>query len=197
MNTENQNISQLCTNACLVHSKRRRRRRNYRYYREASILDLNAILRDTLSGMPQLHNYFFPPENETATTPLTANCMDDGHQDNAAIPENLDVEVPVNCPRRTPDEALVPIHGAFYFHIRSKINLGKKIFKKEQAKIILDEQCLHYSRACKVGLVNYSIQDDHFHMLIAVTTDSYGVAREKASKMIDCIKQQFTKRFKN
>lgn len=145
-----------------------------------------------MSGTSRLYDHFFQQEAPPASTHCTDG--DDNERDDKSDGANIDI--PVNCPVRTPDEALVPIHGAFYFHIRSKINLGKKILKKEQAKNILDTQCLHYSRACKVGLVNYSIQDDHFHMLIAVSTDSYTVAREKASKMIGCIKQQFTKRFK-
>src|SRR5690606_15319271 len=158
------------------------KRRNYQQYREASIIDLQTILRETMQGKPHLYNHFFKQEDPPSSS--STHCAEDNDSEQDDESDDAGTDIPVNCPVRTPDEALVPIHGAFYFHIRSKINLGKKILKKEQAKNILDAQCLHYSRACKVGLVNYSIQDDHFHMLIAVSTDSYAVARERASKII-------------
>ena len=193
MSNLNPNTSKSCTCTHGLDGKRRRRRRNYSYYRAASMIELRTIVRE---GLPDLYDSLFPSDVKAASQSSCAPTDSDHHEEQVTESESHDIVIPINCPVRTADEALVAIHGAFYFHIRSKINLGKKILKKQQAKNIIHEQCLHYSRACKVALVNYSIQDDHFHMLIAVTSDSYAVAREKASKMIGCIKQQFTKRFK-
>lgn len=186
---------QTCTCVNPPAKKRRRRRRNFRYCRESSLIDLHSVLQENLTQLPHLLEYLFPEDTDkTSSSPG----QDSSHRntENDEDSNCPDEDIPVNCPIRTRDEDLVPIHGVFYFHIRSKINLGKKILAKVEARTILDTQILHYARACKVALLNYSIQDDHFHMLIAVKTDSYAVARGKASKMVGCIKQQFTRRFK-
>lgn len=168
---------------------KRRRRRNFKLYRECHINNLQNALNATPALHPILQQLFF------------ASDKSDHAQHSEALEEKpyekTSPSLPINCPFQTPDEELIPIDGVFYFHVKSKCHLTKKIFTRDDVKEILESQCLHYARACKVALVNYSVLSDHFHMLIGIPGDCYVQARAMASKMVGCIKQQFTKRFKN
>jgi REP element-mobilizing transposase RayT len=78
-----------------------------------------------------------------------------------------------------------------YFHVMSRIHLGRYLLEKDHVKEILAEECLHYARVCRIEIVHYCIMDNHFHLFVGVRRDSLSL-----SKMMGCIKQQFTNKFK-
>jgi REP element-mobilizing transposase RayT len=78
-----------------------------------------------------------------------------------------------------------------YYHVMSKIHLGRYLLEKEAVKKILAEEILHYARICEIEILHYSIMDNHFHLFVGVRGYSKAL-----SKMMGCIKQQFTIKFK-
>jgi REP element-mobilizing transposase RayT len=78
-----------------------------------------------------------------------------------------------------------------FWHVTSRIHLRKFLLDRDEIKEILARECLHYARVCRIALVNYCIMDNHFHLIVGITKTSL-----KLSKMLGCIKQQFTNKFK-
>ncbi|MFU8803817.1 MAG: transposase [Bradymonadaceae bacterium] len=78
-----------------------------------------------------------------------------------------------------------------YWHVTGRIHLEKFLLEKDEVKEILAEECLHYARVCRIAIVHYCVMDNHFHLVVGLRRDSHNL-----SKMIGCIKQQFTNKFK-
>jgi REP element-mobilizing transposase RayT len=78
-----------------------------------------------------------------------------------------------------------------YWHVASRIHLGRFLLDRDEVKEILAAECLHYARVCRIAIVHYCFMDNHFHLVVGLTKKSLAL-----SKMIGCIKQQFTNKFK-
>ncbi len=84
----------------------------------------------------------------------------------------------------------------YYFHVKSHSHLRRHFFEGKKVKEIISGECIHYARVCKVGILHYAIMSNHLHLLVVIDAESYQSARKQVAKMIGCIKQQFTNRYK-
>jgi len=78
-----------------------------------------------------------------------------------------------------------------YWHVTSRIHLKRFLLKRDELKEILLKECQHYARVCGIALLHYCIMDNHFHLVVGLTKKSH-----RLTKMVGCIKQQFTNKFK-
>lgn len=181
-------------NISIPNARKRRKRRNFKAYRAYALNDLEAVMKYNAPTHQHLLARLWPLD-KFYTEPASANeqeTNDKAHTDIQEQPEQENTQS-----GELTDEQLIALDGYFYFHITSRIHLSKRLLSKDEVKDILKTQCLHYSRACKIALLNYCILEDHLHLLIGIKSEAFQDARAKAAKMIGCIKQQFTKRYKH
>jgi REP element-mobilizing transposase RayT len=145
-----------------------------------SFLKAHAIAVETIREMLE-DERDCPPELEG----ILRNCGEDEPHGEDPEPSNPndDVESGDDVEGRRPNVQ--------YFHVTNRIHLGRYLLEKDCVKTILAEECLHYARVCEIEIVHYCIMDNHFHLLVGVRSHS-----KPLSKMMGCIKQQFTNKFK-
>ncbi len=172
---------------------KRRKRRNFKVYRENALNDLVDLMTHNAPNHQHLLARLWPSDKFYTAPNNDEKETDDEHNEKIPVkPEADSVES-----GELTDEQLMSLDGYFYFHVTSRIHLSKRLLSKDEVKDILKTQCLHYARACKVALLNYCILEDHLHLLIGIKSETFQEARAKAAKVIGCIKQQFTKRYKH
>jgi REP element-mobilizing transposase RayT len=119
-----------------------------------------------------------PPELAEVIRIVDEDDEDEDHRDQDAEDEDE-------------DEEETPWSQVEYYHVTSRIHLGRFLLEKNCVKEILAKECLHYARVCEIEILHHSIMDNHFHLFVGVQTYSLSL-----SKMMGCIKQQFTNKFK-
>lgn len=107
-----------------------------------------------------------------------------------------DATLPLENTQKTEPEPDNAFGNTYYFHVKSHSHLRRHFFESAKVKEIISGECIHYARVCKVGILHYAIMSNHLHLLVVIDADSYKNARKQVAKMIGCIKQQFTNRYK-
>jgi REP element-mobilizing transposase RayT len=143
---------------------------------EALVAQLDSLIEED----PALFDPPLPPDMGECEQREDVDGL--GSDDAHAVPEALD------------DSAFALGAGEHvFYHATSRIHLQRHLLARPEVKQMLAELCAHYARVCRIALVHFSLMDNHFHLELGHSRQSIC----SVSKMVGCIKQQFTNRFKH